>query len=322
MHTCSPPEDVLNEWLEDYPTVNGSYGHLLLEQKENADPDLASLLVPYFESAHQDARIYFCRQIGINLHPDDDVAGDGEADDAESLYPGCLPASARRGLFGEVMAGMLTEHYPYVGGHTWHIPIFLFRYHADVEKYLFDLSRDAERTRQVFGRFGSDFLGLCLNENGDVVRFIVGEAKWRDRLSPATVDTLMHGKWVTNHDTGERARSGKGVWYEMNRDTPVPHGLRQLQRLLQERDPDGYGAAILSLDKALALRHPQPLPRTNLILIVGNDVPSRDERCTLIPWEKVPREYTAPHDLQVVELILNDGGDLIDQIYDALWRRD
>jgi hypothetical protein len=319
MHTCPPPEDVLNRWLEDYPTVNGNYGHLLLEQKENPDTDLASLLAPYFESAHRDARRYFCEQIGIDLHPDADVAGGGEAQEVESLYPRCLPVSARRGLFGEVMAGMLTEHYTYVGDHVWEVPIFLFRYHADVEKYLFDLSRDAERTRQVFGRFGSDFLGLCLNEGGDVVRFIAGEAKWRDRLSAATIETLMLGKWVTNSDTGERTRSGKGVWYEVNRDTPVPHGLRQLQRLLQERDPDGHGAAILSLDKALALRKPEPIPRTNLILIAGNDVPTRDEGHSLIPWEEVPEEYLAPHDLQVVELILNDGGDLIDQIYDALW---
>jgi len=319
MHTCPPPEVALNGWLEDYSTVKENYGHLLLEQKENPDPDLANLLVPYFESAHRDARMYFCEQIGINLHPDADIAGDGEAEDTESLYPRCLPVSARRGLFGEVMAGMLTEQYSYVGDHVWSVPIFLFRYHSDVEKYLFDLSRDTERKRQVFGRFGSDFLGLCLNEDGDVVRFIAGEAKWRDELNPSTIETLMLGKWVKSKDTGKRTRSGKGIWHEVNRDTPVPHGLRQLQRLLQERDPDGHGAAILSLDKALALRNPVPIPRTNLILITGNDVPTRPEREPLIPWEKMPEEYTAPHDLQVVELILNGGVDLIDHIYDALW---
>ena len=313
MHTCPPPAEALEDWLESYPSVVGHYGHLLLEQKEYPDADLAAKLVPYFESAHSDARVHFGRQMGLDLHPD----ADEEPDEALQLYPACLPLSARRGLFGEVMAGMLSEHFAFVGEHTWRVPIFLFRYHADVEKYLFDLSRNEERVRQVFGRLGSDFLGLCFDEDGSVVRFIAGEAKWRDALSPSTIDTLMHGNWIRRD--GQRVRSGKGIWREINRDTDVPHGIRQLQRLLQERDPDAHAAAILSLDKALALRDPAPLPRTNLILIAGNDVPGRGERNPLVPWEAVPDDYTAAHDLQVVELILKDGGDLIDEIYNAVW---
>ncbi|NJI24190.1 aminotransferase [Aeromonas veronii] len=320
MHTCPPPADDIEGWLTAYPSIKGNYGHLLLEQGEDRDPNLADALVPYFESAHGDAREYFCAQIGIDLHPDAD--DDNEDDEAQWLYPKCLPTSARRGLFGEVMAGMLTEHYSYIGKHNWKIPVFLFRYHADVEKYLFDLARDAERERQVFGRFGSDFLGLCLDDDGNIIRLIVGEAKWRDSLNAATIDSLLLGKWIKNKETGNRARSGKGIWFEINRDISAPHGLRQLQRLLQERDPNGYGAAILSIDKVLALRNPAPMPRTNLILIAGNDVQSRGERTSLIPWEETPEEYTAPHDLQVVELILNDGGVLIDQIYDSLWFQD
>lgn len=48
-------------------------------------------------------------------------------------------------------------------------------------------------------------------------------------------------------------------------------------------------------------------------------MPSRESKQSLIPWEKLPEEYTAPHDLQVVELILKDGDRLIDGVYDALW---
>ena len=221
------------------------------------------------------------------------------------------------------MAGLITESYEFVGGHTWCIPVFLFRYHADVEKYLFDLARDPERVRQVFGRFGSDFLGLSLAEDGAVVRFIAGEAKWRQTLTKSAVDRLMLGKLIDNpNGNGERIRSGKGVWYEVNRDTPVPHGVRQLQRLLQERDPEGYSAAILSLDRALLVRDGVPVPRTDLVLIAGNDVPGREKNHSLIPWEETPPEYTAGNDLQVVEVILNNGDELIDAIYDALWTQE
>ncbi len=171
----------------------------------------------------------------------------------------------------------------------------------------------------MFGRFGSDFLGLCLDKEGDVVRFIAGEAKWRKQLHTSVVDELLLGKFIETKDK-KKIRSGKGVWYEINHDTPVPHGMRQLQRLLQEKDPDGHAPAILSIDKALIVDGGQPIPRTNLILLAGNDVPSRKKATSLIPWQATPKEYKAPFDLQVVELILSDGEALIDTLYDSLWK--
>lgn len=143
MHTCLPPIDALGDWLEAYPSTNGSYGHILLEQKAKCNVNLIKSLRPYFESAHLDAREHFHREIGIDLHPD---AGD---DGAHAQYPGCLPLTARRGLFGEVLAGLVTEGYrpEFIGGYEWKVPVFLFRYHADVEKCLFDLARDPERER-------------------------------------------------------------------------------------------------------------------------------------------------------------------------------
>jgi hypothetical protein len=42
----------------------------------------------------------------------------------------------------------------------------------------------------------------------------------------------------------------------------------------------------------------------------------------LIPWEQPPGEYTAPHDLQVVEVILEGGDALIDNLYATLWQDD
>ncbi|WP_442807665.1 hypothetical protein [Trinickia soli] len=313
LHTCPPPKKAINRWLKRYPSEVGNYGHLLLEQNGKCDDALIAELVGYFESAHADAREFFHAQMGIDLHPD---AG---AEGSQVTYPTCLPPITRRGLFGEVMAGMLTEHYDYIGGHNWKIPVFLFRYHEDAEAYLFALARDEKRKREVYGRRGSDFLALALNETGEVVRFIVGEAKWRKKLQRSVVDELMYGKKSKNPDTGKLEHDGKGIWYQVNRDIPVPHGLRQLQRLLREIDPEGYSAAIATLDRVLVVKDARPLPRTNLILISGGDVPSREARYSLIPWEEIPDDYTAPHDLQVVELILSDGDSVIDGVYDALW---
>ncbi len=299
MHTCPPPIDELNNWLKDYPSTNGNYGHLLLEQQCDCTLSLINGLRKYFESAHLDAREYFHASIGIELHPDAGSSG------TNACYPNCLPAIARRGLFGEVIAGLVTESYEFVGNYKWTIPVFLFRYQEDVELYLFSLARNPQRRREVMGRRGSDFIGLSLGEDNSVERIIVGEAKWRKKLSQTIVDDLLAGEG--------------GIWQKMNNDTPIPHGLRQLQKLLLERDPEGYAAVIFSLDEVLLLRNQISIPRTDLVLIAGNNYRKREEAGVLIDWEEKPGDYTAGNDLQVVEIYLNKGEDLITRIYDNLW---
>lgn len=314
MHTCLPPIKDLEDRFEGHSSTNGNFGHVLLVQASSDDGSLAAALKPYFESAHLDARSVFHADIGIDLHPDA-----GDEDEPVITYPGCLPSTTRRGLFGEVLAGLLTESYEFVGGHAWCVPVFLFRYHDDAFNYLFALARDSGRRRQTIGRLGSDFIGLLLNENGEVVRFISGEAKWRQTLQQSNVDGLMLGEWVDNPDGEGRVRSGKGIWQAVNSEPPVPSGVRQLQRLLQEHDPDGYDAAILSMQRALVLRDPEPLPKTDLILIAGNGRARREQTENLLPFENMPDEYTAGNDLQLVEIVFKEGATLIDTLYGSLW---
>jgi hypothetical protein len=313
MHKCKAPGQTLDQWLKSYPSTVGNYGHLLLEQVGATDGALIDALVPYFESAHLDAREHFHEEINIDLHPDAGSAG------AHATYPNCLPSKTRRGLFGEVMAGMLTEHYEYVGNHKWRVPIFLFRHHEDVERYLFALARDTSLTREVMGRHGSDFLAIVLNNEGHVGRYLAGEAKWRKALSASVVANLLLGPKVDD-GSGKKVHSGKGIWHQFNeRDTNLPHGMRQLRNLLKERDATGFSAAIFSIDKALMLDNATPIPRTNLVFICGNDFSSRKKGHPLIDWNARPADYKAPHDLQVVEVLLNDGEVLIDGLYDTLW---
>jgi hypothetical protein len=304
----------LEQWLESYGTVENNYGHLLLEQKKSIDQDLIDAMRPYFESAHLDAREYFHALIGISLHPD----ATGEP---LPIYPDCLPSKAHRGLFGEVMAGLVTEAYQreFVGGHTWCVPIFLFRGHDDVEKYLWALRYNPARRREIYGRHGSDFIGISLNPDGEIARVIAGEAKWRKSLTDSVVDGLLLGPKEAVEGTDEKVHNGRGVWFEVNRDSRVPHGLRQLQRLLEQRAPVEYANAILSIDRVV-LDLGLQLDRTNLVLIVGNGAKTRDLATPLISWEEAPEEYTAPYDLQVVEVILEGGDALIDELYNTLWQ--
>jgi hypothetical protein len=314
MHSCKPPKKALRTWLEDYPSEEGNYGHLLLEQKKSADEALQDELIPYFESAHQDARHCFHKLARISLHPDDGEIG------CDAQYPSALPLTARKGLFGEVMSGMTTEAYKFVGKHEWLVPVFLFRFHEDAGQYIYTLNRDPGRTREVLGRKGDDFIAIVVNEEGRVTRFIAGEAKWRKIWTPSVVDAVMLGPKIDNPAGGtQKVHNNRGVWFEINRALSVPLGLEQLHAILEECDPQKYASVIASLDRILAHRNLDPIERTDLILLAGGPAATREPGDVLIPWKKVPKEYTAGRDLQMVELIIKDGEKLIDAIYGKLW---
>jgi hypothetical protein len=315
MHTCDPPGETIDRWLKAYVSVKDRYGHILLEQAQPGDDVVRKGLTPYFESAHSDAREYFHKFAGMSLHPDEGQAG------CNAIYPNCLPPKTRSGLFGEVLSGMITEAFEFVGEHEWVIPVFLFRKQEDVAQYIYTLSRDPSRKREVLGRKGDDFIGLVIDDGGNVKRFIAGEAKWRKTWFPSTRDEVMLGDKTDPdpNDPEKKIHNGKGVWFEINRALPVPIGLKQLQEILIEKAPDEYANTILSLDRVLALQNPDNVERTDLILLVGGGHAKRNEREVLIAWEDVPTEYKAARDLQVVEIILHDGEKLIASLYDGLW---
>ena len=69
----------------------------------------------------------------------------------------------------------------------------------------------------------------------------------------------------------------------------------------------------------LALRNTPSLPRSDLVLVAGNAGAQRQASTAMLPTASPPPEYAANRDLQVVELVFHHGGELIDQLYDALW---
>ena len=319
MHTCDPPSEKLEEFFENFPQIKEDFGHILLLQKLPDDGTLSEAMVPYFESAHLDARKKIHKSAGIDLHPD--------ADDDEPIieYPQSLPSKTRRGLFGEVMAGLVTEEYgeKFVGEYNWRVPVFLFREHDALRIYLFDLVRGGESTKANIGRFGSDFIGINLNEKREVARIIVGEAKWTKILYRSVVDNLMNGKKISDPTNPEnKIHDGKGVWNLFNKYKykSVPSGLRQLTDILIETDQGKYAKAILSMEDVLLLKNKLDLPRTDLIVLVGNGSSSRGLMDCLLPRDEKPDDYTAGNNLQLVEVIMKEGVELIDAIYDNLWK--
>lgn len=314
MHTCDPPGDALDSWLEVRFNTSPGYIHLLLQAKQPSSSNLAASLRPYFESAHTDARHVFHEYAKLELHPD------AVGQSGTIQYPSSLPTTTRHGLFGEVLAGLVVEAYRPDGGHEWSVPVFLFRYHADVGKYLFHLARDSSKKRQLWGRFGDDFIGISFDPKGSIQRFIVGEAKYRKVATKTVVDDLILGSREEKPPkSGQFVRKDDGIWQGFKKAPNVPEGLVQLQAILLECAPSQYAEAILSLDKVLAI-HPQlTIPRTDLVVIAGNNPSQRQAGETNISDKEKPQEYDAGRELHVVEVFLNNGPELIESLYDSLW---
>lgn len=311
LHNCPPPIAELQRWLRGQAHVHGDYGHLLFEQEVAPDTQLYDALKAYFESAHADAREVFHATARIDLHPDADAPG------AHAQYPGCLPSTAQKGLFGEVMAGLIVESFQFVGNHRWSIPIFLFRYHTQVGTYIFNLARDPARVHQISGRHGNDFIALGIDpETRAVVRFIAGEAKWRATLTASVMEEMMLGPWTG--PKGARVRSNRGVWADINGAVPVPEGLEQLSSLLRQKAREEFAEAIVSLDEALLIGA-TPLPRTDYVFVAGNKATGRAAGQTLLPTAAPPAEYQAGRPLQIVELVVEDGSTFIERLYAMLW---
>ncbi|ASP69669.1 aminotransferase [Sinorhizobium meliloti] len=311
LHTEPPPTATLARILHATAVDSGTYGHLLLEQSVTslADTDISELR-PYFESAHRDAREVFHAAARISLHPEDDGKG------AHATYPNCLPPKTVRGLFGEVMCGIVAETYRLVGGKTWRVPIFLFREHAPVGRYIFDLVRDPGRIKEVHGRPGNDFIGLELAADGTVLAFIAGEAKWRADLTVSTLNGIMKGDGKGKG--AARVWEDNGVWNDINTALLIPQGIQQICDLLKTKDRDGFARTILSLDEAL-LSDVGP-PRTDMVLIAGNRAATRAVGTALLPTAAPPADYKAARPLQIVEIVLLDGEDIIERLYTTLWK--
>ncbi len=315
LHNTPPPDNVLDSYFQRYEDKTvGHYRHILLEAKYDDAHSLAAALRPYFESAHLDARTIFHEEIGINLHPDADPA-----EPPPVVYPNSLEVSARRGLFGETLAGLLTEVCEYIGGHDWKVPVFLFRFHQTAADYLYTLRRDPSQTRKLPGRTGDDFVAIVLNADGAVVRVLAGEAKWRTTLSKSVVENLVLGTKVKDKKTGKVERKGNGIWTALNKAVDPPRGLKQMQKILKDIAPDEYDAAIHSIDQHVLADTPA-LPRTNLVVLAGNGAATRKAGVPMISAANHPAEYTSNAELQVVEIIFDKGEEMVDCLYEELWK--
>jgi len=289
---------VLKQWFNQQRSQPSSdYEHLWLQQlrKGQWKPHLP-ILKEYFEAAHLDARQYFHENAGISLHPLRNLSDESEI----YCYPNDLDQVTKSGLFGEVLNGFLIEHAAIIGEGSWKVPVFLFRHHQDVENHIHELNHGIRRRKRTVGRLGNDCLGITVDDTGKVTGIITGESKFRSYLPEkvgATLNKKVHESFCNEAD--------------------VPVNLMKLTRLLETKDPDRYQNTIASLE-ALNKKQQTNYTRQHIYSLIVCKT-KKNYPPTYIDQTQKHKSYTIKRPLQTVEVIISDGKDLLENLYDCLY---
>ncbi len=171
-----PPLTSLDSWIDVEETCNATsppYCHLLIRQKEDIDSEVRDELFAYIDHAHEGARHALRAPLEDSLHP---LQHNTDVDPAFG-YPHKLGDTALKGFFGEIVAGIVAEHYAGDGEYDWEVPAYLFRTHVVAFQQLEVMKQTDDWERQIVGRTGDDGLAFVRDEKGRIVAWLACEAK-------------------------------------------------------------------------------------------------------------------------------------------------
>src|SRR5215831_11525555 len=148
------PDPALLAWLEEQvnQTADGRYWHRMLRERAEARVAALAVLKPIVDAAHDDARRYLRAAFGDTLDPIDEPV----SQDAAAAYPGLLPFQTLYGYFGEIVAGVVAEHFAPFGLGPWVVPAYLFRFHVVAFQELERIRQGGDPTSALPGRTGDD----------------------------------------------------------------------------------------------------------------------------------------------------------------------
>lgn len=285
----------LEDWfgISHAGDLDGTYRHTWCRQAERGRwyrhlPNL----IAYLERAHEDARQLFQSSFGLDLDPVAPRHG-------RPSYPSDLPLKTKKGYFGEALCGMMAEGIEIIGRDRWVVPAFLFRLHQEAEEYLFRLVLGAKVPRDIPGRTGSDFVALCLGEDGQIRKFLVGEAKCHEVFN---------------------ATKCKEALAKLGDEGPTPVSLPQLKRIVQDRGGEGSDRVIAAIENVIFHQRFDSIPRTNLFLYLFDRPGVATYDSVRITEEVRDAGYKCPMPLHVFEVWIPDGSELVRTAYDRVYR--
>lgn len=288
-----PTLTLLDRWLEAEETCNATsppYCHLLLRQRDDVDSEVWDEIYAYIDHAHAGARQALRAPLEDSLHP----LHYGTNVDPAFGYPHKMCDTALQGFFGEIVAGIVAEHYAGDDEHVWEVPAYLFRTHIVGFQQLELMKQTDNWGKQIVGRTGDDVLAFARDENGSIVAWLACEAKCTRNHS----STLI----MDNH-------------VKLSQAVTRPIDLPRLIDALKDYRDDDYRRNWIAALRRYYWEHSRNLSadRCDFSMYVCGACPKR--KPTWIPTDAPHRSYTGGRNLTSAELHLPGVDSFIHSLY-------
>jgi len=280
----------LRDWLEGSVSTahHGNYRHRRLDERLELRPQVLDSLKEFVHAAHEDARRHIRSLAGISLDPLD---GSPSVDPAAG-YPSQLHEVTLKGYLGEVLAGLMCEHFGPHGDDRWEVPAYLFRFHDVAFNQLETIRQTGGAATIIPGRVGNDCLAFVRDDDGALTRTLFCEAK-------CTAD----------HDRGLVVKAHE----QLSDSLLVPSDLRQMVDVLNDQGGAEASNWVEAL-RQLWLEGPEgDYERCDLVTYACGRSPRN--KASWIAAGTPETSYTGGRRLEAIEIHLGDVPRLIEEVY-------
>jgi len=284
----------LTTWLRSTRTVGTRYTHIRLDEDPAHEPEGLDALARLVAEAHSDAAQYIADLESPTLDP---LAPQATGSAEPRLdYPWGLHTSTLQGYLGEILSGLIAENYP-LHNATWHVPLFLFRFHNSALEFLEKRVQTGAQPHPIPGRSGEDCVAFQLSTAHKIVGVLFCEAKCTH-----THDTKLVA-------TGHKQLSDSRLW--------LPADILQFIGALKERDDlqaQHWVAALQDLLYAFSTAGAARRPRRRDLFVYVCGRTRHDGR----PWlaeDKCHKSYRAKRALAAAEVHFVDFDKVLQAAY-------
>lgn len=289
-----PEIDLLDSWISCVEKCNKTtpvYTHQFFSLQPNCDSKIWEQLFDYIKHAHAGAIEALRAPLADTLHPCDY----GTEQDPAFGYPHKLNIISLQGFFGEILGGIIAENYVDSGGHSWEVPVYLFKFHVTAFQSLERSKQTGDYTKKVIGRTGDDGLAFVRDKSGKIIAWLAIEAKC-----------------TSDHDAGLISANHQ----KLSDSAVKPIDLIRVIEALGDYDDDLYQTSWLKSLRDLFHDKGNAAKRYNLSLYVYARAPKRQS--TWIPIDAPHSEYTGNRELCSAEFCFPDVTSKISMLYGKL----
>ncbi len=279
----------LHEWLKNSRTNSGKqYLHILLTEYSHIPDEVWDELFTYIDHAHEGARSSLRAPLGESLNP----IMHGSKKDPAYGYPHKFSRIALQGFFGEILTGIIVEHYKIFESDCWEVPVYLFRTHVTAFQQLEEMKQSDNWEKIILGRTGDDGLAFERDENGKIIRWVACEAKC----------TTNHSSQLIKDNHKKLSKS----------NVPKPVDLLRTIDALKDYDDDEYSQEWIEALRNLYFEE-EKIKRCDLSVYICAKFPKKKD--SWISCRKPHEAYAAKRQLTSVEVHINDLKNKIIRMY-------